>query len=48
MEMPDVLTVTKEYLDQLAEDDAFEVPDGLRESLGQVAVEAREELACND
>ncbi|KAL8928474.1 MAG: hypothetical protein Q9208_001708 [Pyrenodesmia sp. 3 TL-2023] len=45
MEIPDVLTATKECLDQLAEDDAFEVPDGLRESVGQVAVEAREELA---
>ncbi|KAL8907842.1 MAG: hypothetical protein Q9207_001165 [Kuettlingeria erythrocarpa] len=45
MEMPDVLAATKEYIDQLAEDDAFEVPDGLRESLGQAAVDAREELA---
>lgn len=46
MEMPDVLTTAKEFLDQLSEDDAFEVPDGLRQNIEEAAAESRDELAC--
>ncbi|KAL9595097.1 MAG: hypothetical protein Q9179_005121 [Wetmoreana sp. 5 TL-2023] len=45
MEMPDMLETTKEYLAQLAEDDAFEVPTHLLEDVAKAAVESREELA---
>ncbi|KAL8841345.1 MAG: hypothetical protein Q9170_000976 [Blastenia crenularia] len=48
MEMPDVLTATKEYLDQLSEDEAFEVPPRLREDIDQAATEAKDELASLD
>lgn len=48
MNMPDVLTATKEYLNQLSEDDTFEVPTTLREGVEKAAAEARDELACND
>lgn len=46
MDMPDVLTATKGYLDQLSEDDAFEVPTSLRDGIEKAAAESREELAC--
>ncbi|KAL9027046.1 MAG: hypothetical protein Q9196_004378 [Gyalolechia fulgens] len=48
MNMPDALIATKEYLDQLSEDDAFEVPATLRERVENAAAEARDELSCND
>ncbi|KAI4282274.1 MAG: hypothetical protein L6R35_005449, partial [Caloplaca aegaea] len=48
MEMPDVLTTAKEFLDQLSEDDAFEVPDGLRQNIEEAAAESRDELASID
>ncbi|KAL8738538.1 MAG: hypothetical protein Q9181_000698 [Wetmoreana brouardii] len=45
MEVPDMLETTKEYLAQLAGDDAFEVPTHLLEDVAKAAVESREELA---
>lgn len=47
MEMPEVLTAAKEYLDQLSEDDAFDVPTSLREGIEKAAADAKRELACN-
>lgn len=46
MEMPDVLTTTKECLDQLAEDDAFEITANLRQEIAKAAEESKQELAC--
>lgn len=47
MNMPDALTATKEYLDQLSEDDTFGVPAILRHGVENAAAEARDELSCN-
>ena len=46
MDVPDVLTATKEYLDQLSEDDAFQVPAPLQEGIEKAAAEAKDELTC--
>ncbi|KAL9598773.1 MAG: hypothetical protein Q9219_004270 [cf. Caloplaca sp. 3 TL-2023] len=48
MAVPEVLTATKEYLDQLSEDDAFEVPTTLREDIEMAAAKAKEELSALD
>lgn len=46
MEAPEVLSAAKEYLDQLSEDDAFEVPTSLREAIEEAAAHSKIELAC--
>ncbi|KAI4175830.1 MAG: hypothetical protein LQ343_001443 [Gyalolechia ehrenbergii] len=48
MNMPDALTATKEYLDQLSEDDTFGVPAILRHGVENAAAEARDELSSID
>ncbi|KAI4097115.1 MAG: hypothetical protein LQ344_000524 [Seirophora lacunosa] len=48
MEMPDVLTAAKEFLDQLSEDDAFEIPEGLQQDIEKAAVQSRDELTFID
>ena len=46
--MQDILHTTTEYLEQLSKEDEIGVTAALEEAIKQAAVEAEEELDCND